>query len=155
MLFEMVCYASYLHGTLTAPQVRREIPYMARFDEDWATTKIASGYAKHLRSSARKKHQLPADPRYGYLKANSAKRRPDAPRGARPSFSKGQDQTAAGSNGGQDAGPSGARPSSFPDVNTAADEDVMNAPGLFGFNNPSDDENESDLDEDPDFEGRK
>lgn len=129
---------------------------MARFEGDWATSKIAAGYAGHLRSNARRNKELAPDPHYTYLKANSAKRRPDAPRGTRPGVV--QDRSRANSNNseGWNHGPSGAGPSSLPNINTADDEETMNTTtGLFGSRNPSDNENESDLEEDPDFEGRR
>ena len=45
---------------------------MERFVGDWATAKIASTYAGHLRASARTDGELPTDPRYTYLKANAS-----------------------------------------------------------------------------------
>ena len=145
--------ASHLWGEhfTVVLQVRKTIPYMARFDGDWATAKIASEYAQHLRSDARKNGELAPDPRYDYLKANSAKRRPGAPRGRRPGLIEGQGQVDDGE--AQDPGPSEAGPSSLPNVNTMADEEMMDRPGLFGSTNPSDDENGSDLDDDPDLAG--
>ena len=135
-------------------QVRHQIPYMTRFDDDWATAEIARGYASHLRSEARKNDELPLDPRYNYLTANSAKRSPDAPRGTRPGLSKGRGQADVNDEE-QDPGSSGAGPSSQPGVGATTDEEMMNAPGLFGSRPPSDDEDKSDLDDDPDFEGRE
>jgi len=121
---------------------------MERFYDDWTTARIASEYAGNLWALARKNNELPADPRYDYLKVNSAKRRGDAPRGTHPGFAKGQDQADEG----QGPGPSGAGPPSLPDINTNADEEMMDVPGLFGLRNPSDDENEPG---DLDSEGRK
>lgn len=151
MLYEAVCDTPFcMMSTLPwLPQVRNDVPYMARFEGDWATARIASSYAAHLRSDARKHKELDPDPRYVYLKANSAKRRPDARRGARPGLAKSQGRADTDNHGGQG---SVAGPSSSPNVNTAGDEEVMNRPGLFGSGDPSDDENESSLDEDPDFE---
>lgn len=126
---------------------------MARFKEDWATEKIASQYAAYLRSQARSRGELEPDPRYAYLKDNSAKRRKNAPRGVRPGIAKAQDQTGTNSSMGQDPGPSGAG-SLEPNINTASDEDMMGTSGLYGSRHPSDNEDESDLDDDPDFEGR-
>ena len=125
---------------------------MARFDGDWATARIASQYAAHLHAEARKNKDLPQDPHYNYLKANSVKRRKDAPRGVRPGLAKGQGQANTSGNEGQDPGPLGAGPSSLPNINTSADEEMMDTPELFGFKNPSDDENESGLDKDLDLE---
>ena len=117
---------------------------MERFEDDWATAQIASNFSAHLRSSARKNGELPADPRYNYLKANSAKRSKDAPRGTRPGLAKSRN---TGNSEGQDPGPSRAVPS-FPNVNTTADKDMMNAPGLFGLKDPSDDEGEAGVNSD-------
>ena len=136
-------------------KVRHQIPYMCRFDQDWATAEIARAYSSHLRSEARKNDELPPDSRYNYLKANSAKRSPDAPRGTRPGLSERRGQANASNNEEQDPGSSGAGPSSQPDVNTTNDEEMMDAPGLFGSRPPSDDEDGSDLDDDPDFGGRE
>jgi hypothetical protein len=127
---------------------------MARFEGDWATAKIASNYAGHLRAKARSRHELEEDHRYDYLKANSAKRHKDAPRGVRPGLAKPQGRTDTSSDTGQDPGPSRAGPSSEPNINTTNDEDAMDAPGLYGSRNPSDREDESGLDDDPDFKGR-
>lgn len=119
---------------------------MARFDIDWATGKIASQYAGHLRSTARSNNELAADTHYSYLKANSAKRRKDAPRGARLGLANGQ---ADANDERQDPGPSEAGPSSLPNVNNDIDEMLMDdSPGLFGSNNLSDDEDEGDEDAD-------
>ena len=132
-------------------QVRNEVPYMRRFDDDWATAKIASGYASHLRSVARENHELKADPRYDYLKLNSAKRRPGARRGVRPGLSKRKNQAGTDNVEVQDPGPSGAGPSSLSNVNTTADEELMDERGMFGSTDPSEDEGGSDLDDNPDF----
>lgn len=133
-------------------QVRAEIPYMERFEDDWATIKIASKYSAHLRSSARKNDELPADPRYSYLAANSAKRSKDAPRGTRPGLARGQGHADTNNGEGQGPGPSRVAPT-FPNINTTADEDMMNAPGLFGLRDMSDDEDDSSVNSDS--EGRK
>lgn len=152
MFYEMVKDTLYIHSELIIVlQVRTDIPYMARFDEDWATSLIGSQYATHLRSDARKNHELKPDPHYDYLKANSAKRRPGAPRGRRLGLPKSKGQTSTDNSEEQEPGPSGAGPSSQPNVNTATDEEKMDAPGMFGTN-PSDDESTSGLDDDPDFE---
>ena len=127
---------------------------MERFEEDWATSRIVREYAGHLRAKARKHHELEPDPHYNYLKANSAKRRKDAPRGVRPGVAKAKGQANTDSSTVQDPGPSRAGPSSEPIINTASDEDAMDAPGLYGSRNSSDREDESDLEDDPDFEGR-
>jgi len=118
---------------------------MGRFEEDWATARIASDYAAHLRSKARERDELKPNPHYAYLKDNSAKRSKDAQRGVRPGVSKARRGTD------QVPGPSGAS-SSEPNLNTASDEDMMDAPGLYGSRAPSDDEGGSGLDDDPDFE---
>jgi hypothetical protein len=115
---------------------------MGRFDMDWATAKIMSRYAAHLRSVAQKHNELPPDPHYAYLKANSAKRRKDAPRGVRPGTIGGQDHTDTS----QEPGPSSARRVSPSSINTARDEEMMDTPGLFGFGGLSDDEDDSDDD---------
>ena len=129
---------------------------MARFEEDWATAEIAREYAAHLRAQARGRGELERDPKYNYLSANSAKRRKDAPRGVRPGLAKARARTDADSGMDQDPSPSRAGPSSEPTVNTAGDEEMMDAPGLFGSKDMSDDdEDESDLDSDPDFEACK
>jgi DNA uptake protein ComE-like DNA-binding protein len=109
---------------------------MERFDDDWATAKIASQFAAHLRNQARDSGELLADPHYTYLKNNSAKRRKDAPRGTRPYPE-----------------PSEAGPSSLPNINTAEDEEMMDKPGLFGFDDPSDDEGGTDFEDDEASEG--
>ena len=148
----VICPAHLTNTLLQLSQVRNQIPYMEQFDEDWATSKIVSQYAGHLRAEARSNSELPADPRYDYLKANSAKRRKDAPRGVRPGLAKRQGQVDANNSEGRDPGPSRAGPS-LPNINNAADEDMMDAPGLFGPTKPSDDEDEPDVDNDPDSEG--
>lgn len=129
--------------------VRHQVPYMERFDMDWASGKIMAEYATHLRREARHNGELPPDPRYAYLKVNSAKRRKDAPRGVRPGIAKDLDQ-AGPSNDDRDAGPSEAGPSSF-SVNTAQDEAMMDTPGLFGLEDPRN-EGKSGEDEDDDTE---
>ena len=123
---------------------------MERFPGDWATARMASEYAAHLHAAARKSGELPADPRYKYLKANAAKRRRDAPRGTRPGVAKVQGQASKR----QDPGSSRAVPSP-PDVNTTADEETMNDLSLFGFRHPSDNEDEIDTDDSSGSEGRK
>ena len=149
----MYCLIS-MSTTLPWPsQVRSQIPYMARFERDWATAKITCGYAAHLRSQARKNKELDPDHHYDYLKANSAKRRPDARRGTRPGLAKSSGRVGTNNDEGQDLGPSRAGPSSLQTMNTTPDEEIMNMPGMFGSKNPTDDENESDLDGDPDFGG--
>ena len=136
-------------------QVRSEIPYMGRFIGDWATARIASEYAGHLRASARMNGELPVDPRYGYLKDNAGKRRKDAPRGIRPGLAKGQGEASTSNGGGRNPGPSGAGPSSLQGINTVADVDMMDEPSLFGFKNLSDDEGESSSNDNLDSGGRK
>ena len=137
-------------------QVRAQIPYMGRFHSDWATAEIARKYCAHLRSEARKNGELPADPRYGYLKTNSAKRHPNARRGTRPGLAKGQDHDNASDDERQDPSSSpGAGPSSLPNINSVADEEMMDGPGWFGSVPPSDNEDGSDLDDDLDFGGDK
>jgi hypothetical protein len=42
-------------------------------------------------------------------------------------------------------------PSSLPNINTSAEEEMMDTPELFGFKISSDDENESGLDKDLDL----
>ena len=125
---------------------------MQRLDDDWATAKISAQYGIHLRSEARKNNELLPDPRYTYLAANSAKRRKNAQRGLRPGFARDRDSTNTHNDDHQDSGPSEAGPSSLPNINTAADEDMMDVPGLFGFTQPSDDEEESGVDDGEDVE---
>ena len=128
---------------------------MERFVGDWATARIASMYAGHLRASARTDGELPTDPHYTYLKANAAKRRKDAPRGIRPGLAKGRGEANTGNGERQDSGPLGAGPSSLQGINTTADVEMMDEPSLFGFQNPSDDEGEPSGNDDPDPGGRK
>ncbi|KAF9649490.1 hypothetical protein BDM02DRAFT_3186250 [Thelephora ganbajun] len=101
-------------------------------------------------SVAQRNNELPGDPHYDYLKANSAKRRKDAPRGSRLGLPK--RQADASNSESQDPGPPEAGPSSLPNVNTDADEEMMDSPNLFGFNDSSSDENDSSLDDDLDLE---
>ena len=54
-----------------------------------------------------------------------------------------QGQANASGNEGQDPGPSGVGPSSLPNINTSANEEMMDMLELFGFKNPLDDEGES------------
>lgn len=132
-------------------QVRHHVPYMGRFDADWATSKIMSQYGVHLRREARKNKELPTNPRYAYLKANAAKRRKDAPRGVRPGIAKGQDQ--ADMSHGSSLSEAGSSSSS--NINTARDVEMMDMPGLFGILDPSDDGDQSTDDDDDDGdEGR-
>jgi len=110
---------------------------MARFEEDWATARIVAGYAMHLWAEAQKNGELAPNTHYNYLKDNAAKRPLDAPWGRRPGLSKSRGQTDVGDN---DAGSPEAGPSSLPNVNTTADEELMDTPGTFGSIPPSDDE---------------
>ena len=128
---------------------------MERFVGDWATARIASKYAGHLWASARMDGELPPDPRYTYLRENAAKRHKDAPRGIRPGLAKGRGEANTGNGERQDSGPSGAGLSSLQSVNTVADVEMMDEPGLFGFRSPSDDEGASSSNGDPDPGGRK
>jgi len=102
---------------------------MARFEEDWATARITAGYTMHLQAEAQKNGELAPNIHYDYLKDNTAKRPLDAPRGRRPGLSKSRGQTDVGDN---DAGSPEAGPSSLPNINTTADEELMDAPGIFG-----------------------
>jgi hypothetical protein len=148
-----VMYPFYMATTSPqSSQTRSQIPYMARFEGDWATAKIASEYASHLRSDARKNGELDSNTHYDYLKANSAKRRPGARRGTQPGLAGGRGQLDIDNGEVQNPGPSGAGPFSLPNPNTTADESMMDEPGLFGSGDPSDDEDGSGLDEDPDFQ---
>ena len=148
LLFKLVCgqFHLYRERFTMAMQVSHEIPYMERFDDDWATIEMAAQYGVHLRSDARKNGELPADHRFNYLAGNGAKRRKGARRGLRPAseFPRNQDDH-------QDSGPPEAGPSSLLNVNTDEDEEMMDTPGLFGFAQPSDDE-ESDVDDTEDDE---
>ncbi|KAF9642818.1 hypothetical protein BDM02DRAFT_3192630 [Thelephora ganbajun] len=114
---------------------------------DWAMAKITSQYAGHLRAIAWRNNELPRDPHYNYLKANSAKWHKDAPQGSCLGLTECQADVSNGES--QDPDPS------LPNVNTDADEEMMDSPGLFGFNNPSSDENESGIDDDLDLEGQE
>lgn len=127
---------------------------MNRFEGDWATARIVSQYASHLRSQARGRGELKADPRYGYLKDNSAKRRKDAPRGVCLGLAKARGRTDTNGSTSEDPGPSGTG-SSEPNINTTSNEELMDALGLYGSKNPSDNEDGSGLDDDPDFEDPK
>ena len=91
------------------------------------------------------------DPRYKYLKNNSAKRCKDAPQGARLGLTKGHARAGALDDDEKDPGPSRTDPS----INTIEDEEMMDAPELFGIPpNLSDDEDESGCDGSRDF-GRR
>ncbi|KAJ7019951.1 hypothetical protein C8F04DRAFT_1275660 [Mycena alexandri] len=59
---------------------RERHPYLARFTNDWATEEIVKQYTKNKRRNAYANRWLDAPSKFAYLKANSAKRNPDAPR---------------------------------------------------------------------------
>ncbi|KAJ7851748.1 hypothetical protein B0H13DRAFT_2359844 [Mycena leptocephala] len=60
---------------------RERHPYLARFTNDWATEEIVKQYIKNKRRHAYKNGWLEPPAKFEYLKANSAKRSPSAPRG--------------------------------------------------------------------------
>ncbi|KAJ7105987.1 hypothetical protein C8R44DRAFT_942591 [Mycena epipterygia] len=65
---------------------RERHPYLARFTNDWATEEIVKQYIKNKRRHAYKNGWLEAPTKFEYLKANSAKRNPSAPRKKSKSF---------------------------------------------------------------------
>ena len=118
---------------------------MARFEADWATARLVSQYAAHLHSEAWKHGELAPDPHYNYLKTNSTKRHKDAPRGVRLGLVKGNAQTGASDDEEEDPGPLTQR--AGPSTNTIEDEEMMDAPELFGLPpSVSDGEDESGCD---------
>ncbi|KAJ7234604.1 hypothetical protein C8J57DRAFT_156438 [Mycena rebaudengoi] len=60
---------------------RERHPYLAEFQNDWATEEIVKQYIKNKRNNAYKKEYITVPTKYAYLKANAAKRDPSAPRG--------------------------------------------------------------------------
>ncbi|KAJ7661452.1 hypothetical protein DFH06DRAFT_374050 [Mycena polygramma] len=56
-------------------------PILERYENDWATEEIAKQAIKNKRRTSYKNGSLEVPAEYAYLKANSAKRDPSAPRG--------------------------------------------------------------------------
>lgn len=54
---------------------RLQIPFLARFRNDWATAAIARQYCSNLRADAYRRGELVVDPKWAYLKENAAKRK--------------------------------------------------------------------------------
>ncbi|KAJ7063665.1 hypothetical protein C8F01DRAFT_86621 [Mycena amicta] len=75
---------------------RSRHPYLERFENDWPTEQLIRQYIKSLRTQARKQGILAADPKYGHLKANSAKRDKTKPRGRAAMVVKPKKATAKG-----------------------------------------------------------
>ncbi|KAJ7063866.1 hypothetical protein C8F01DRAFT_1229478 [Mycena amicta] len=75
---------------------RSRHPYLERFENDWPTEQLIRQYIKSLRTQARKQGILAADPKYGHLKANSAKRDKTKPRGRAGMVVKPKKATAKG-----------------------------------------------------------
>lgn len=88
--FEVVSYFRTFTWILpTFPiQARERHPYLAEFQNDWATEELAKQYIKNKRNNAYKKKYIPVLPQYGYLKANAAKRNPSAQRGRKAKLRK-------------------------------------------------------------------
>lgn len=88
--FEVVSYFRTFTWILpTFPiQARERHPYLAEFQNDWATEELAKQYIKNKRNNAYKKKYIPVPPQYGYLKANAAKRNPSAQRGRKAKLRK-------------------------------------------------------------------
>ncbi|KAJ7206882.1 hypothetical protein GGX14DRAFT_456951 [Mycena pura] len=64
---------------------RKHHPYLAEFQNDWATEEIVKQYVKNKRNNAYKKGYIDVPPKYAYLKENAAKRDPSKPRGKKAS----------------------------------------------------------------------
>jgi hypothetical protein len=64
-------------------KARERHPILKHFQNDWATEEIVKQYIKNKRRHGYKKGFLEPPTQYAYLKANSAKRDPSAPRGKR------------------------------------------------------------------------
>ncbi|KAJ7086218.1 hypothetical protein C8R44DRAFT_893673 [Mycena epipterygia] len=62
---------------------RERHPILKRYVNDWATEELVKQYIKNKRRRAYQKGWLETPAQYAYLKANSAKRDPSAPRGSR------------------------------------------------------------------------
>ncbi|KAF7332812.1 hypothetical protein MSAN_02432400 [Mycena sanguinolenta] len=62
---------------------RKRHPILERYQNDWATEELAKQYIKNKRRHGYRKGFLDCPSQYAYLKANSAKRDPSAPRGRR------------------------------------------------------------------------
>ncbi|KAJ7278030.1 hypothetical protein C8J57DRAFT_1713576 [Mycena rebaudengoi] len=60
---------------------RERPPYLAEFQNDWATEEIVKQYIKNKRNNAYKKEYITVPTKYAYLKVNAAKRDLSAPRG--------------------------------------------------------------------------
>ncbi|KAJ7206494.1 hypothetical protein GGX14DRAFT_457089, partial [Mycena pura] len=64
---------------------RKHHPYLAEFQNDWATEEIVKQYVKNKRNNAYKKGYIDVPPKCAYLKENAAKRDPSKPRGKKAS----------------------------------------------------------------------
>ncbi|KAG6835495.1 hypothetical protein H0H93_000840, partial [Arthromyces matolae] len=60
--------------------MRNQIPYLKRFQNDWATEEIVKQYFANKRKNHYKNNWLPVPERYAHLKATSAKRNPNGSR---------------------------------------------------------------------------
>ncbi|KAJ6608983.1 hypothetical protein B0H10DRAFT_511046 [Mycena sp. CBHHK59/15] len=69
-------------------QARERHPYLQEFQNDWATEEIVKQFIKNRRNNSYHKEYIPVPAKYGYLKANAAKRNPSAPRGRQAKFAK-------------------------------------------------------------------
>ncbi|KAJ7760573.1 hypothetical protein B0H16DRAFT_577321 [Mycena metata] len=56
-------------------------PILERYFNSWATEEIMKQFVKNRRNNKYKTQELEVPEKYGYLKANAAKRNPTAPRG--------------------------------------------------------------------------
>lgn len=66
--------------TFTCYQSRERHPILRRYNNDWATEELVKQYLSNRRKNHYKKGYLTVNPKYAYLKANSAKRDPSASR---------------------------------------------------------------------------
>ncbi|KAJ7907418.1 hypothetical protein B0H13DRAFT_2273676 [Mycena leptocephala] len=67
---------------------RTRHPYLAKFENDWATEELVKQFIKNRRNRAYKNNWIPVPAQYQYLKANAAKRDPHAPRGKQRKLAK-------------------------------------------------------------------
>ncbi|KAJ7192609.1 hypothetical protein B0H12DRAFT_1246116 [Mycena haematopus] len=67
---------------------RERHPILARFHNDWATEDIIKQFIKNKRNNAYRNNWLEVPAKFAYLKDNSAKRDPSAPRGRKNKLEK-------------------------------------------------------------------
>ncbi|KAJ7028736.1 hypothetical protein C8F04DRAFT_52437 [Mycena alexandri] len=112
---------------------RERHPILKRYVNDWAAEELAKQFIKNRRRGAYRKQKLERPAQYAYLKDNSAKRDPSAPRGRQGVKATTKDKKSAakkssvakqgGSRTGMSAKAKGKRKAVEPEESSSDDED--------------------------------